>query len=56
MDWIQELERLRKEQNPRKYVQWEPQPLHAPSPQPPPEFLPEEEPQEEPKRVIIIDI
>ena len=50
MHWLEELEQLRKEQNPSKY----PSPLYAPAPVPL-EPLPEDDLQEDP-RVIIIDI
>lgn len=54
-DWMEELEQLRKEQNPRS-TSFEPLPLHAPSfPQEPPPELAEEEPSEK-SHVIIIDL
>jgi hypothetical protein len=57
--WIDRLDQLRREQNPKRYPPSEDRrlPLYLPIPQPPPDWCPteEEEPDPEP-RVIIIDL
>ena len=58
MYWQDQLERLRREQNPGKYPSPDERPaLHLPVPQPPLEPLPERTEDDKPKRgVIVIDL